>query len=87
MYLSWTDDVLVVYPPYTCAGNAPDREPRGPLVAAVSEVPGWLTLIWLKESGAICTVCATGQALDQDPGYGHRKCHREPGNWTDVPAD
>ena len=26
MYLSWTDDVLVVGPPYTCAGNAPDHE-------------------------------------------------------------
>jgi hypothetical protein len=26
MYLSWTDDVPVVYPPYTCAGNAPDHE-------------------------------------------------------------
>ena len=26
MYLSWTGDVLVVYPPYTCAGNARDRE-------------------------------------------------------------
>ncbi len=25
VYLSWTDDVLVVDPPYTCAGNAPDH--------------------------------------------------------------
>jgi hypothetical protein len=41
MYLSWTGDVPVVYPPYTCAGNAPDHEPQGPLVAA-SEVPGRL---------------------------------------------
>ena len=26
MYLSWTGDVLVVDPPYTCAGNAPDHQ-------------------------------------------------------------
>src|SRR5712691_3825412 len=26
VYLSWTGDVPVVYPPYTCAGNAPDHE-------------------------------------------------------------
>jgi len=26
IYLSWTGDVPVVHPPYTCAGNAPDHE-------------------------------------------------------------
>jgi hypothetical protein len=25
-YLSWTGDAPVVHPPYTCSGNAPDRE-------------------------------------------------------------
>ena len=33
MYLSWTGDVPVVYPPYTCAGDMPGSpRPRSPLV-------------------------------------------------------
>jgi hypothetical protein len=33
----------VMYPPYTCVGDAPDHEAAMPLVAALSKAPGRLT--------------------------------------------
>jgi hypothetical protein len=40
MYLSWTGDVPVMYPPYTQADDAPDHEAAFPLEAAVSKMTG-----------------------------------------------
>jgi hypothetical protein len=46
VYLSWTDDVLVVGPPFRIPALVTRRitvtRPQGPVAAAVSEVPGRL---------------------------------------------
>ena len=67
---------------------------RCPLAAAVSEVPGRLTEIWLGRQGvpqvafrASGRARAEGAGSGHLTGSGHLNCHREPGNWTEVPAD
>ena len=63
---------LVMYLPYTCAGDAPDHEAAmSALVTAVSEVPGRLAQIRREASEAfhgLYVYVATGPGLDRGGG-------------------
>ena len=38
VYLSWTGDAPVMYPPYSCAGDRPDHEAEVPACGCMSEM-------------------------------------------------
>lgn len=82
MYAEWTGVGPVMYLPYTCAGDESDHEPA-------------TTARGLCERGArsadqgrpIGVVPRYRPGQDRGAGSDQLSCHREPGNWTDTPAD